>query len=166
MSATNSSGIASARAPGRWIDPRGHRFGAAVSAGVLTTSIVLAQPVLVLFTALALAVSAAFGTRYSFFGRLWPPVRSVLRLGTTEPEHEYPPRFAQALGALFLAIGLILLATAVTPWGWLPVAAVIGLQIVLAATGVCIGCRLYFIRWYVPLLFTRLIERGRAAARG
>ena len=35
-------------------------------------------------------------------------------------------------------------------------AAVAGLQITLAATGYCLGCRLYFLRWYVPGLFTRL----------
>ena len=34
--------------------------------------------------------------------------------------------------------------------------AVAVLQITLAATGYCLGCRLYFLRWYVPGLFTRL----------
>ena len=151
---------------GRWIDPRGHRFGAGVSALVLAVSLVLDFPLGVLLTAVALGASAAFGTRYSLFGRLWPPVRAALRLGRTEPEHEYPPRFAQALGSLGLALGVALLALGITPWGWVPVVGVIGLQVLLAATGFCLGCRLYFLRWYGPMLFARLIERRPSPSGG
>jgi hypothetical protein len=75
-------------------------------------------------------------------------------------EHELPPRFAQALGATFLGIGTVLLALGTAPWGWLPVAAVIGLQVLLAGTGFCLGCRLFFLRWWVPDLFARLVGRG------
>lgn len=146
--------------PPRWIDPRGQRFGAAFSAAVLGVAALTATWWLAAAVGLALALSAALGTRWFLFGRPWPMLRRILRLGPTEPEHEYPPRFAQALGAAFLAIGSLLLAAGVTPWGWLPVLGVIGLQLVLAATGYCLGCRLYFVRWYVPALFARLIRRG------
>jgi hypothetical protein len=64
------------------------------------------------------------------------------------------------MGATFLAIGSVLLALGLTPWGWLPVAAVVALQTVLAASGFCLGCRLFFLRWYVPDLFARLVGRG------
>jgi hypothetical protein len=30
----------------------------------------------------------------------------------------------------------------------------------LAATGFCLGCRLFFLRWWVPDLFARLVGRG------
>ena len=30
----------------------------------------------------------------------------------------------------------------------------------LAATGICVGCRLYFLRWWVPSLFARLFGRA------
>jgi hypothetical protein len=38
--------------------------------------------------------------------------------------------------------------------------AVVGLQALLAATGFCLGCRLFFLRWSVPDLFARLVARG------
>lgn len=148
-----------ADAGARWIDPRGQRFGAALSAVTLVAALATGSTWLAALVGLALAVSAAFGTRWFVFGRPWPAVRRALRLAPTEPEHEYPPRFAQALGATFLAIGTLLLAGGLAPWGWLPVLGVIALQLLLAATGYCLGCRLYFIRWYIPALFTRVIRR-------
>ena len=36
------------------------------------------------------------------------------------------------------------------------------LQILLAATGICVGCRMYFLRWWVPSLFARLFRRSDA----
>ena len=97
-------------------------------------------------------------------GRPWPAVRRALRLGPTEPEHEYPPRFAQALGATFIGVGVLFFLVGATPLGWLFVGAVAALQTLLAATGICVGCRLYFLRWWVPSAFTRLIGGESAAA--
>ncbi|MEI7744886.1 MAG: DUF4395 family protein, partial [Chloroflexota bacterium] len=45
------------------------------------------------------------------------------------------------------------------PFGWLLTAAVTALQVLLAATGICVGCRLYFLRWWVPSLFARALGR-------
>ena len=39
--------------------------------------------------------------------------------------------------------------------GWLLAGAVAGLQLLLAATGYCLGCKLYFLRWYAPAVFQR-----------
>jgi hypothetical protein len=36
---------------------------------------------------------------------------------------------------------------------------VAALQSVLAITGYCLGCRLYFLRWWVPELVTRIWTR-------
>ncbi len=148
----------------RFIDPRGQRFGAGSSAVVLAIAFVAHVPAIVALVGLALTVSAAFGTRWFVFGRPWALIRRVLRLGSAEPEHEYPPRFAQALGATFLALGVVGFATVGEPGAWLPVAVVAGLQALLALTGYCLGCRLYFLRWFVPGLFARFASRG--ARRG
>jgi hypothetical protein len=147
--------------PGRRIDPRGHRFSAGLSAVLLILAVATGSTWAVPLVGLALGVSAAFGTRYWLLGRAWPPARRVLRLGPPrELEHEYPPRFAQALGATFLGAGSVLLALGVASWGWVLVGAVIALQVLLAATGFCLGCRLFFVRWIVPDLFARAIGRG------
>jgi Domain of unknown function (DUF4395) len=147
-------------APGRWIDPRAQRLGAALSGGTLVIAFLLGSWPLVAAVGLALAVSAVFGTRWFVFSRPWPLVRRWLNLGPSELEHELPPRFAQAMGATFLVAGTILLLLGVTPLGWLPVVAVMALQTLLATSGFCLGCRLFFLRWYVPDLFARLVGRG------
>ena len=151
--------------PARKIDPRGQRFGAGVSAIVLAIAFTLGLPWLAALVGLDLAISAAFGTRLFLPGRPWPLVRRALRLGPIEPEHEYPPRFAQALGATFIGLGIVFFLAGLTPLGWLFVGAVAALQTLLAATGICVGCRLYFLRWWVPARFARLIGRTDDVAR-
>ncbi len=37
-----------------------------------------------------------------------------------------------------------------------------GLQTLLATTGYCLGCKLYFLRWWVPDVVTRIWTRGRS----
>jgi len=146
--------------PARLIDPRGQRFGAGFSAVILAAAVVLNLPWVVALVALAMAASAGFGSQYWLLGKPLPFIKRALRLGRVELEHEYPPRFAQALGVVFLSLGLILLATPIPVLGWLLVGAVITLQTLLAATGYCLGCRLYFLRWWVPSVFARLIGQG------
>lgn len=145
--------------PARAIDPRGQRFGAAVSAILLAAAFLLNLPWLAALVGLNLAVSAAFGTRLFLPGRAWPVIRATLRLGRTEPEHEYPPRFAQALGATFLGLAAIAFLLGAPIVGWLLTGAVAALQTLLAVTGICIGCRLYFLRWWVPSLVARVFRR-------
>lgn len=151
--------------PARSIDPRGQRFGAGVSVAVLVVAFLANIPLLAVLVGVDLAVSAAFGTRWFLPGRAWPLVRRTLRLPPTEPEHEYPPRFAQALGATFLGLGAIAFTAGVPVGGWLLTGAVAALQTLLAATGVCVGCRLYFLRWWVPSAFARLLRRADAGSR-
>ena len=146
--------------PARFIDPRGQRFGAGASAVTLAIAVLLGLPTLVLVVAVALGVSSALGTRWFLFGRPWPLIRATLGLGKTEPEHEIPPRFAQALGATCLTVALLLFLVG-SALGWALVIAVISLQTLLAATGYCLGCRLYGLKWYVPHLFDRLIGVDR-----
>ena len=177
--------------PSRAIDPRGHRFGAALSVVVLSLGFLAQVSLVIPAIALALGVGAVFGTRYSILGRPWPFVRRAFgsecvraelrglldrrRLARRRlqcdrvasirgaRESEFPPRFAQLLGTVGLGLASVLLAADLTTGAWLVTAAVGGLQAVLAVTGYCLGCRLYFLRWYAPQLFDRL---AGAASRG
>jgi hypothetical protein len=144
--------------PARTIDPRGQRFGAGLSAILFVVAIVTQQLWLAALLGANLLVSAAYGTRLFLPGRLWRLIRTALRLGPTEPEHEYPPRFAQALGGIFIALGSILWLAGLPVAGWVLVGAVAGLQTLLATTGYCVGCKLYFLRWWVPSVFARLFR--------
>ena len=147
--------------PARMIDPRGHRFGAAVSAVLLIGATVTQTPWLVALALLSIATSAVFGLRYSIYGAVWRRIVKVAGLGPTEPEHEYPPRFAQFLGSIALTLSLIAFVLGAAVLGWVLALAVAALQTLLATTGYCLGCRLYFLRWWVPDLATRLWTRGR-----
>jgi hypothetical protein len=121
-------------------------------------------PIVVALVALALGVSSLFGTRYFILGRAWPFVRRALRIAPPrELEHEFPPRFAQALGSIGLTFATLLLVLGLTVAGWVVVAAVASLQLVLAATGYCLGCRLYFLKWWVPAQFQKLARRTTLA---
>ncbi len=152
---------------GRMIDPRGHRFGAALSVVILAIAFIANVPLLVLAVTLMLGASAAFGTQYSLLGKPWPYVRRTLRLGPpAELESEYPPRFAQALGFIVLTVADVLFLAGAVPAAWLPVAAVVGLQTLLAATGYCLGCKLYVLRWYVPSVFDRIVGKPQPSFGG
>ncbi|MGK2851424.1 MAG: DUF4395 domain-containing protein [Candidatus Limnocylindrales bacterium] len=155
------AGAAALLPPARMIDPRGHRFGAAVSAVLLIVATVVQAPILVLVALLSIGVSAAIGLKYSIYGAIWRRIVKVAGLGPTEPEHEYPPRFAQVLGSIALSLSLVAFFMGATTLGWVFALAVAGLQTVLAVTGYCLGCRMYFLRWFVPDLATRIWTRGR-----
>ena len=146
----------------RMIDPRGHRFGAGVSALLLIGAYLTGTTWLVGVVLLSIGVSAAFSLRFSIYGAVWRRVAKALALPKTEPEHEYPPRFAQVLGSVALILALIAFALGATTVGWGFTLAVAGLQTLLATTGYCLGCRLYFLRWFVPDFMTRIWTRGRS----
>ena len=146
----------------RMIDPRGHRFGAGVSALLLIGALLTGTTWLVGLVLLSIGVSAAFGLRFSIYGAVWRRIAKALALSRTEPEHEYPPRFAQVLGSVALTLALIAFALGATTVGWAFTLAVAGLQTLLATTGYCLGCRLYFLRWFVPDLVTRVWTSGRS----
>ena len=91
----------------RMIDPRGHRFGAGLSAAILIASFLAGWVPGVLLVLLSIGVSAAFGLRYSIYGVIWRRIAKAAKLGRAEPEHEYPPRFAQTLGSIALLFSLL-----------------------------------------------------------
>lgn len=153
---------AEARLPkARMIDPRGHRFGAGCSAAMLVVAFIVDAPWLVAVALASIGVSAAFGLRWSIYGAIWRRIVRLFSLPPAKPEHEYPPRFAQTLGSVALILSLVAFGVGVPIVAWVFALAVAGLQTLLATTGYCLGCRLYFLRWWVPDLMTRIWTRGR-----
>jgi hypothetical protein len=146
--------------PGRMIDPRGHRFGAGLSALLLVGSFAVGWVPGIAVALISIGTSAALGLRYSIYGALWRRIVRAAHLGPVEPEHEYPPRFAQTLGSIALIASLVAFGLGAASIGWVLALAVAALQGVLAVTGYCLGCRLYFLRWWVPALVTSLWTRG------
>jgi hypothetical protein len=142
------------------IDPRSHRFAAACSVLILATAYVADAPVLVLLVTFAAFAGAALGSRYALLARPWPLVQRVFRLRSArELEPEFGPRFAQALAGAMLAFADVMFYFGAVPLAWLVVASLAGLQVFLVATGTCVGCRLYGLRWFLPSLFDRLVGK-------
>ena len=67
--------IAARPVSGRWIDPRGQRFGAATSALTLSLALALNAWPLAAIVGVSLALSAALGTRWFPFSRPWPVLK-------------------------------------------------------------------------------------------
>jgi hypothetical protein len=129
---------------------------------ILVASFALNTPIVVAAVLASIGVSAAFGLRWSVYGMLWRRMARALRLPPTDLEHEYPPRFAQTLGSAALVLSLAAFAAGAPAVGWVFALAVAALQTLLGVTGYCLGCRLYFLRWWVPTFVTRLWTRGRS----
>ncbi|WP_214109748.1 DUF4395 domain-containing protein [Acrocarpospora catenulata] len=124
------------------IDPRGPRFGAAVTTLVLALVLITGNPWLLAAQALMFLLGAAGQAPYVlFFKRFVRP-----RLGPPgELEDATPPRFAQGVGIVFAVLGLIGFAAGVTPLALGATAAALLAAFLNAAFGLCLGCELYLI---------------------
>jgi hypothetical protein len=95
--------------------------------------------------AIALGIGSIFGLRYSPLGGLYRTGKKLFRLSIpVEPEEEPPPRFAQTLGFAVLALSsLAFWVLDSSVMGWTLALLVAGLQVLLAGTGLCVGCEIY-----------------------
>jgi hypothetical protein len=135
------------------IDPRGPRVGAGITAVLLAVVVVLgvgestrtAALVLLIVVALSFAVGAAFGTQGTWQGWVFRALVRPRLAPPAELEDPRPPRFAQVVGLLVTAVGVVLGLAGVGVG--VPIAA--GVAFVAAAlnavVGLCLGCELYLL---------------------
>jgi Domain of unknown function (DUF4395) len=125
------------------IDPRGPRFGAAITTAVLAAVLITGSAWLLGAQLLVFAIGALAGLRYAPYGvlfrrlvrpRLGPP-------GHTEPEA--PPRFSQGVGMVFALGGVIGYATGATAAGIALTALALFAAFLNAAFDFCLGCQVY-----------------------
>lgn len=161
------------------IDPRGPRFGAAITATLLLTVVALAlltgssteplalqgktplerlaEPGALLLIAVFLLFvwGASAGIRRHPFGALYARLIRPRLAPPAELEHPAPPTFAQGVGAVVVGLGLLLHAFGV-PWA-LPVAAAAAFLAAFlnAAFAFCLGCEIYLL-----LRRARLVPRS------
>lgn len=131
----------------KMIDRNAHRFGATISfVGLLIAYLAEWRPVAPIMTGV-FAVGVLFGLRYSPLGASYRALKAALKLKLpVVPEEEAPPRFAQTMGLLFMAIAT--LGFYVAGWStaaWVFVIIVAALQALLGVTGICVGCEMYLI---------------------
>lgn len=133
---------------GHGIDPRGPRFGAALTAVLLVAALLLgpgAGTIVLAVVVVSFLVGAVRGPGGTWQGWLF---RTLVRprLGPpTELEDPEPPRFAQTVGLVITGIGLGLTLLGLT-WA-LPVFAALALVAagLNAVTGFCLGCQIYLL---------------------
>ncbi|HEY6790415.1 MAG TPA: DUF4395 domain-containing protein [Trebonia sp.] len=127
------------------IDPRGARFGAAITTVIVAIVIVTGSGWLLLAQTVVFAIGALAGLRYAPYGLLYKAVLRP-RLGPpAELEDEAPPRFAQGVGLVMAALGTV---------GYLAVSPVVGTVFAAlclaaaflnAAFDLCLGCHMYLL---------------------
>lgn len=127
------------------VDSNLPRFSQALQAVILAVAFLIDARIVVPILAVILGASAFLGPSFN----LWAYLYRVLPLPRGEMEPAGPPRFAQRLGTIFLAIGTVGLYAAeaeTTMWwvfGWGPALLVAVLSGVAATTAFCLGCEMY-----------------------
>lgn len=127
------------------IDVRGPRFGAALTTVVLAAVLVTGSGWLLAAQAVVFAAGAAAGVSRSPYG--WAFRRLVRpRLGPpTETEDAAPPRFAQAVGLFFAALGTIGYLVGPQWLGLAATACALAAAFLNAVFAYCLGCEMYLL---------------------
>jgi hypothetical protein len=144
------------------VDVRGPRFAAWITTAVLLTVLVLsavsipAAAALLALQAVVFAIGAIRGPRRHPYGRLFATFVAP-RLGpAAEREPVDPLRFAQSVGLLFAAAGVVGFVAGAPLVGVIATAVALAAAFLNAAFGICLGCQIY------PLV-TRLRRTPEAA---
>jgi hypothetical protein len=127
------------------IDPRGPRFNQAVLAVALLGGFLFDRRAVVPVFALVLLAGAAFGPRYGPFLALYARAIRPRLAPPAELEDPRPPRFAAAVGVVFLGAASLAFLAGHPGVGWGLALIVASLAALSATTGICVGCELYLL---------------------
>ncbi len=125
------------------IDPRGPRFGAAITTVVLAVALVLASPILLALQAVVFAIGAFAGPARQPYGLVFKRLVRPRLAAPAYLEDPAAPRFAQACGLAFSLVGLLGFALGAQ---WLALGAIgfaLAAAFLNAAFDFCIGCEIY-----------------------
>jgi hypothetical protein len=126
-----------------FVDPRGPRFGAAVTTLVVAAVLVTGSGRLLAVQAVVFGIGAVAGLRWAPYGVVF---RRVVRPRLAPPaqlEAEAPPRFAQAVGLAFAVAGAAGYLTGVTALGVVATAFALMAAFLNAAFDLCLGCEVH-----------------------
>jgi hypothetical protein len=110
---------------------------------LLLVGFVLDAPVVVPAVAVVLLAGAALGPRWGPFLRLYSEVIRPRLAPPTTLEDPRPPRFAAAVGVLFLAASTVAFMVGSPVVGWALALVVAVLAGLAATTGICVGCEIW-----------------------
>jgi FtsH-binding integral membrane protein len=147
---TTSNHTSARPAQPQQIDPRGPRFGAAITTAVLALILILGPAsglalALLAIQTLAFATGVVLGLSAQPYGWLF---RRFIRPRLSPPnelEDEAPPRFAQAVGLVFALAGAVGLLTSLSAVFYVAIGAALAAAFLNAAFNFCLGCEMYLI---------------------
>lgn len=157
-----------AAAPARGIDPRGPRFGASITAVLLLVVLFLGilglqsaplatAALLLLGLLVALFAWGAFaGIQRHPYGLLFKAAIRPRLAPPTELEDPAPPTFAQGVGLLVTAVGLVLGLVGIPLAVPIAAGAAFIAAFLNAAFGLCLGCQLYLLLVRVGVIRRRV----------
>ena len=120
------------------IDPRGPRFAAWITSGVLAVVLLTHSATLLALQTVVFALGAAGRSPYA---AIW---KRIPKSPPTELEDPKPPQFAQLVGLGFAVVGVLGYLTW-TPLGVIATAAALAAAFLNAAFGFCLGCEIYLL---------------------
>ena len=133
----------------RTVDPRGPRFGAAITTVVLAVTLVFidttAGTVLIAWQTLVFALGSLVGLQAQPYGWVFRRVVRPRLSPPSEMEDAAPPRFAQTVGLIFLAVALVASLAGVTIVATIAVAMALAAAFLNAVFNLCLGCEMYLI---------------------
>ena len=131
------------------IDPRGPRFTAGVTA-VIAALVLLTGPSA--FATTLVAVQTAFFAIGALRGVQYTPTalvfRKVVRPRLAAPDHledPAPPRFAQAVGLVFMSVALVGYLSGATLLGAIATGFALAAAVLNSGFGYCLGCEVYLL---------------------
>jgi len=126
-----------------YVDPRGPRFGAALTTLVLAVVLVTGSGWLLAAQAVVFGIGAVAGLRWAPYGVLYRLLVRPRLAPPAEMEAEAPPRFAQGVGLLFAVVGSVGYLGGATALGVVATAMALIAAVLNAAFDVCLGCELH-----------------------
>lgn len=131
------------------VDPRGPRFGGAITTVVLALALVFSGTaigtILLAWQTLVFALGALVGLQAQPYGILYRKVIARRLSPPTEMEDAAPPRFAQAVGLVFMIVALIAALLGATPVAMVATAMALIAAFLNAVFNFCLGCEMYLI---------------------
>lgn len=131
------------------IDPRGPRFGGTITTIVLAIALItVGSPLsdaLVAWQTLVFGLGAIVGLHAQPYGILY---RKVIGPRLSPPqvlEDAAPPRFAQAVGLIFMLVALVSIITGATLIAAIAIGFALAAAFLNAAFDFCLGCEMYLL---------------------
>jgi hypothetical protein len=133
----------------RPVDPRGPRFGAVITTLVLIVALATVGTVfgtvLIAWQTVAFGLGALVGLQAQPYGVIFRKVVRPRLSPPSELEDPAAPRFAQAVGLIFMVVALIASLAGVTIVATIAVALALAAAFLNAAFNFCLGCEMYVI---------------------